>query len=224
MTIRKYLHSCLLVEENGRKLLIDPGAYSFIEKRLRPEDIGAVDVIAITHPHLDHYFPDALKTLARGATIIADKEICAPLAKEGLACEPLRARKSKTIAGFKIKALTAPHGPIPADIPHNQAYLINGKFLHPGDSFSVAGVHPHTKLGVGVKKCDTLALPVAGPWVKLVDALAFAKKLKPKHVIPIHDAIIKDFMLERIYAMCKATLEKDGISFHPLALGETLET
>jgi len=215
MTIRKYLHSCLLVEENGRKLLIDPGAFSFIEKKVRPEDIGIMDVIAITHPHLDHYSPEALRLLAKSGSfsVVTHKDIAGPLAQEGFQCEPLADGKTITIKGFAIKAHKAPHEKIPADIPHNQALMINGTLLHPGDSLSVTGV----------KKCEVLALPVAGPWLKLVDALAFAKKLKPKHVIPIHDAIIKDFMLERIYAMCKATLEKDNISFHPLALGKTLE-
>ncbi len=214
MTIKKYLHSCLLVEENGRKLLIDPGAFSFLEKKVRPEDIERPDVIAITHTHLDHYFPEALRALAGGSVpVIAPKEINEALRKNGFSSETIADGKSKTIYGFTLKALKAPHEPIPADIPHNQAFLINNTLLHPGDSLSITGV----------KKCGVLALPIAGPWIRLVDALAFAIKLKPKHVIPIHDAIIKDFMLERMYAMCKAALEKEDIAFHPLGLGDILE-
>lgn len=212
MTIKKYLHSCLLIEENGKKLLIDPGAFSFIEKKVRPEDIGRPDAVLITHKHLDHYFPDALRALGRGVPIVASKEIVEPLRADGFAAETIADGKVRAEAGFTIKALKAPHEEIPAELPHNQAFLINGTLLHPGDSLSVSGI----------KTCGVLALPVAGPWMRLVDALAFAKKLKPKHVIPIHDAIIKDFMLERIYAMCRTALEKDGITFHPLALGETL--
>lgn len=212
MTVKKYLHSCLLIEEGGKKLLIDPGAFSFIEKKVRLEDIERPDVVLITHKHLDHYFPDALRTLARGVPIIASKEIIEPLRADGFVAEMVADGKIRTEAAFTIKALKAPHEEIPTVLPHNQAFLINGTLLHPGDSLSVSGI----------KSCEVLALPVAGPWMRLVDALAFAKKLKPKHIIPIHDAIIKDFMLERIYAMCHAALEKDGITFHPLALGETL--
>ncbi len=213
MIISKYFHSCLLVEENGRKLLIDPGAFSFIEKEIKPEDIGTVDVIVITHKHPDHYFPDALRIHAKNAVIIADGEICALLAKEGIAHETITEGEIKTIAGFTIQALEAPHECIPAEIPHHLAFLINKKLLHPGDSLSVAGAHT----------CKILALPVAGPWLKLTDALAFAKKLAPAHVIPVHDAIIKDFMLLRIYAMCQNALEKESIAFHPLRLGDALE-
>ena len=63
MKIYKYLHSCLVLEENGKRLLIDPGAFSFLEGLLKPEDIGPVDAILLTHQHLDHYYPDALKII-----------------------------------------------------------------------------------------------------------------------------------------------------------------
>lgn len=45
MTITKYLHSCLYLEKSGKRLLFDPGLFSFIEGRLTPQDIGPVDVI-----------------------------------------------------------------------------------------------------------------------------------------------------------------------------------
>jgi len=205
----------LLVEHQGRKLLIDPGAYTFIEKKVNPEDIGKVDVVAITHKHLDHYAPDALRLIAKSGsfTIVTHKDIADPLAQEGFRTVSLSDGKTVMSEGFSIKVLKAPHEHIPTEIPHNQALLINDTLLHPGDSLSVSGI----------KKCEVLALPIAGPWLKLVDALEFAKKLKPKVVIPIHDVMIKDFMLERIYAMCAAYLEKNAIAFHPLALGESLE-
>ena len=94
------------------------------------------------------------------------------------------------------------------------AYLINGLLLHPGDSLEVKGVG----------RCEIMALPIAAPWLRLVDALMYGRSLAPRTVIPIHDAIIKDFMLERIYAMAKTTLEKYGIAFQPLAPGETTQT
>lgn len=49
-------------------------------------------------------------------------------------------------------------------------------------------------------------------------------RLQPKIVIPIHDTIIKDFMLQRMYdLMLKPILEQQGIRFKPLALGEQYE-
>lgn len=212
MTIKKYLHSCLLVEEGGKKLLFDPGLFSFIEKKLEPQEIGSVDVIVLTHRHQDHYYPEALKIISamRSAIIVANSEIAALLAKESLPCEVMAAGEQKSIAGFIIRAYEAPHAPIPADLPHNLAFLINNRLLHPGDSYTI------TK----VPACEILALPITAPWARLADALDFTKAIKPKLVIPIHDAFIKDFMLEWMYATCKAQLEPLGIAFQPLGIGE----
>jgi L-ascorbate metabolism protein UlaG (beta-lactamase superfamily) len=61
MQIKKYLHSCILIEESGKKLLFDPGAFVFIEGKFKPEEIVPVDVVVVTHSHPDHFFPEALK-------------------------------------------------------------------------------------------------------------------------------------------------------------------
>lgn len=215
MRIQKFLHSCIRIEHLGKKLLIDPGAFSFNDGTLKPEDIGPVDVILITHKHLDHYFPDALKVLLklRKATIITNPDVGAELEKEHLPFTTIAAGQIMTVAGFTIRALDAPHGIIPTALPHNTGYLIDEKLLHTGDSFAVQDVPAGT----------VFALPIAGPWATLQNALDCALRLKPSQVIPIHDAIIKDFMLERIYQMCDAFFAKHNIKFHPLKLGEELE-
>ncbi|OGY59532.1 MAG: hypothetical protein A3B23_01065 [Candidatus Colwellbacteria bacterium RIFCSPLOWO2_01_FULL_48_10] len=215
MVIKKYLHSCILIEEGGKRLLIDPGSLSFIEGKIEPKDIGQVDVVIFTHKHQDHYYPEVLKDfMGTDTKIVSSAEIAVLLKQDGFSAEIASEGEELDIAGFKIKPLRAPHERIPTEIPHNFAYLINNSFLHTGDSLSV--------FGAGYAK--VLALPVAGPWNKLSEALDFAIKLKPRIVIPIHDAIIKDFFLDRIYNyMCKPVLAKEGIEFKPLALGEEIE-
>ena len=215
MTIRKFLHSCIVMEENGKRVLIDPGSFCFVENKITPEDIGPVDVVLITHKHPDHYYPEALKRIfaLKPFTIITNREIGAMRSADGLTGEIISAGDVKNVKGFEIRAYEGVHGRIPTEIPQNLAYLINGKILHPGDSLTVRGVPAH----------DILALPITAPWLRLVDALEFAIAQKPKRVIPIHDVIMKDFMLERIYQMCHAALEKEGIGFRPLLLGEEIE-
>ena len=214
MTIKKYLHSCIPIEDNGKRLLIDPGSFSFIEKFITPADIGGVDVIIYTHKHLDHYDPTILKELMslKEAVIVSNAEIAELLAKDGFTSEIMHEGESKDVAGFQIDAYSAPHGQIPAEIPHNLAYMINKTLLHPGDSLEVQDL----------PVVPVLALPIAAPWLRAVDSIAFAKDIKPQHVIPIHDTIVKDFMLERMYSgMIGPKLEKEGIAFHPLKLGES---
>jgi L-ascorbate metabolism protein UlaG (beta-lactamase superfamily) len=202
------------VEENGKRLLVDPGLFSFIEKKLKPEDIGAVDVILLTHKHADHYYPEVLKELLklRRAVIITNQEIAELLKQEGLKASIMKPNEERQVEGFKVQAFSAPHGEIPAPLPKNTAFLINDTLLITGDSFAP----------FGIEGCRILALPVSAPWARLVDVLFFAKRMNPKIVIPVHDAIIKDFMLDRIYEMCAATLAKDRIEFHHLKLGEEL--
>lgn len=205
MTIKKFLHSCILLEKDGKKLLFDPGAFSFIEGKLKVEDIGAVDAILITHNHVDHYDPQVLKDLQKLGTakIYTILEISELLIKEGLESEVLEPGTTVQIVGFEVKILLAKHEPLPISCPFNVAYLIDGTILNPGDSYNPEGV----------STCETLLLPIAGPWATLIGAMSLVDKVKPKKVIPIHDAIIKDFMLERMYGMLKKVLDEKGIEF-----------
>jgi len=215
MLIKKYLHSCLLIENKGKKLLIDPGAYCFIENKIKPSDIGPVDAILITHNHQDHYSPEAVRVIARmrSPVILAGEEIGSLLEGENFEYQPVSGGEVITVAGFTIRSFEAAHGPLPAVLPNNLGFLINETILHPGDSYNV---HDAGRL-------EVLALPVGGTWARLVDSLEFAKRLKPKTIIPIHDAMLKDFALERIYDLCRHNLERHSIIFHPLSLGEMLE-
>lgn len=214
MVVQKFFHSCLLLEDHGKRLLIDPGLFSFIEGRLKPEDIGAVDAILISHKHQDHFDPDILKRfLSFGPTEIHTiAEIDEDLVKAGLSSIVLKGGDTKEIAGFAVEVFHAPHGPLPIAVPDNAAFLING-LLHPGDSFYPAGL----------TGCETLALPISAPWLTLNQALEMVDRLTPKRVVPIHDGIIKDFMLERMYdRMLRPILEQKEVAFIPLGLGDNL--
>jgi len=225
MIIRKYLHSCICLEENGppspdgygrasKRLLIDPGLFSFIEGKLKPEDIDAVDAILLTHSHQDHCYPEALKKILalKPAPIIAHQEIVDLLAKEGIAAEPIAAGETREVAGFSIQTLEASHEPIPSALPQNLAFLINGAILHPGDSYSL----PKDT------QADILLLPTFAPWARAVDAIRFAESIHPTHVIPIHDGILRDFAEKRFNGMYRIAFEPQGIIFHPLGIGDSI--
>ena len=55
MRITKLEHSCLIVEDGGDTLVIDPGSFT------RPVDADGVVAVVITHEHPDHWTPDQLR-------------------------------------------------------------------------------------------------------------------------------------------------------------------
>ena len=59
MKITKYPQSCLLVETNNKKILIDAGGLKYQEKFL--DNWKTVDLVLITHKHGDHIKIDVLK-------------------------------------------------------------------------------------------------------------------------------------------------------------------
>lgn len=214
MTVTKYLHSCLLVEEGGKRLLIDPGSFSFIEGLLKPQDIPQPQAVFVTHEHPDHFFPDALhRYVERGARLWTNASAAERCRERGIAATVLPPGTNVEIVPFLVEAFAAPHGELPIPKPDNVAFLVNRRFLHPGDS-----LHP----ALAEAKPELLALPVAAPWLTLKDALDFAVAVKPKTVIPIHDAFVKDFFLKRMYETAKTYLTPHGIAFAPLGLGESL--
>lgn len=229
MRIQKYLHSCIGIAYRDQRVLIDPGSFSFAEGILQPDDIPSADIILLTHEHPDHYYPDALKAIARKKKpIILTHENLAPLLEEqGLGARVVRVGETIRQGAFTIQPVEAPHGDLPMPKPENLGFLINDSFLHPGDSlaFHLPFGHQRHRFALShlPKHPRALALPITAPWLILKDALDAAVRIKPEFVIPIHDAIMKDFMLEWIYRMCEIILTGKGIIFHPLKLGETLE-
>lgn len=63
MKISKHIHSCLLVEDQGKTILIDPGNYTFEEGGLDVKKLEKLDAILITHEHLDHMYPPLIKKI-----------------------------------------------------------------------------------------------------------------------------------------------------------------
>lgn len=214
MKITKYGHACLLVEEGDKKLLIDPGSYTF-DNGITPLSIGAVGAIVVTHHHGDHMDAGAIKQFLsmKPAVVIGSQQIKEDLEKEGVEAVTLESG-TQQVAGFALKALEATHERIPGPTPENYAYLINGILLHPGDSYDV------TNLPQGVK---VLALPTQGPWAKAVESIEMAAKLKPEYVIPVHNAIYKDEIGEKFDERIAVANEESGIRGKILKVGESWE-
>lgn len=212
MEIRKYGHSCLLLEEQGQYLLIDPGDFSFRDPFGKAADIPELVAVLITHNHGDHADPDTLKMFrerSKDLKVYGNEDSRAALEKEGVVVEVFESG-IQTIGLFKVEALSSPHNPnVLAPVPANTAYRINGIFIHPGDSLD-----PILYAWQGTQ---VLALPVTAPWASRADSARLAENMKPQIVVPIHDGYtIESFRVNNLNPY-KRHLESLGIILQPLS-------
>lgn len=206
----------MLLEKEGTSLLFDPGTFCFVEGKVKPRYFQNLSAIFITHNHGDHCDVSALKIILQGnpqAKVYANPATHEMLLKDGVAVE-LFNQGEKKIGSFSVKAVPAVHEKVLGPLPENTAYFVDGIFLHPGDSFdvSLSGLAP-----------QVLALPTWAPWMTRVDMVEFAKRVKPKMVVPIHDEPLKDFFLKNQNQGYAKAFKEMGIDFKELNLGEALE-
>ncbi|HKR66960.1 MAG TPA: MBL fold metallo-hydrolase [Thermoanaerobaculia bacterium] len=219
MRIEKFIHSCILVESGGTRILFDPGKFSFMDGAVKADSFHDVAAIVITHPHLDHVDDQAVKMILANnanAIVLGNRAIRDLLAKSDIEVDVFESGQ-RTIGNCTIDALPAKHAELlNAEAPPNVAYIVDGRLLHPGDSFDHA---LDARNGI-----ELLALPVMAPWTTELSVAEFAMRLAPKTVFPIHDGYAKDFFLDSRYDNYRKYFEKQGIEFVPMKeVGATLE-
>ena len=181
MKITKYGHCCMLIEEGGLRIITDPSLYSTGQ-----EAAQNIDIILISHEHQDHFHIDAVKAILAlnpQAKLVTNSAVGTLLQKAGLPFEVVENGQSRKDKEITIEGIGTEHATIYAGIPNvmNTGYFIGGKLFYPGDAFTLPE-----------RAVDILALPVAGPWLKLSEVIDYAKAVKPKIWVPVHDAILKD--------------------------------
>ncbi len=210
MKITKYGHCCLRIEEQNLMILTDPGNYNVC-----PLD-GGVDVILITHEHQDHCHLDALQIiLAKNphAEIITHKGVGKLLDEAGIKWTNISSGEVITRKGVNIKSIGSTHACIHHDLAsvQNTGFLINEKLFYPGDSFELPLV-----------PVDVLALPVAGPWIKLSEAIEYTKAVQPKKVFPVHDGMLRqEHQLGPTRRIPLMLFEPAGIEYVDMGEGES---
>ena len=207
MKISKHLHSCLLIEANGKTVLIDPSNFTAQEKALDVDKVTQLDHILITHEHGDHCYPPLIKTLLEKfpqVTVISNESVANMLQKEGISVS--------TMGTEDILLEAVPHERLwDTQVPENTMFHVFGKLSHPGDSHHVE------------KTNDIFALPLEAPWGSMREAVELALKLKPKYIIPIHDWLLKDQVRQMMYQRLEVFFKTKGIDFKPLETGQIIE-
>jgi L-ascorbate metabolism protein UlaG (beta-lactamase superfamily) len=210
MKISKYLHSCLVFELDGYKLLFDPGKFSFAEGAVTPEMFADVNSIIITHIHPDHLDIENLKKIVAlsNAPVYTTAQVAEVLKKEGI-------ESTVWIDGiyqqgpFKLQAISVVHEPILDNPPPPMlGFLINDKVLHPVDSME-------DKL-LTYQGIELLIMVSMAPFTNELLITAFTDKLKPKQVLPVHDGYAKGFFIKQRYDAYQKHFDKQGIKFNSI--------
>lgn len=181
MRITKFGHCCMLVEESGLRILVDPGTYTTAQNGLEN-----LDIILITQEHADHYDINSIKIVVSknpGAKILTNSAVGSLLSKEGIAYSILEHGQKATERGVAIEGIGDKHAVLYPTLPiaQNTGYMIAGRLFYPGDALTLPN-----------RPVEILALPIAGPWLKLSEAIDYAKAVKPKVCFPVHDGILKN--------------------------------
>lgn len=201
----------MLIETKGLRILTDPGAYSVSQN-----DVRNVDIILITHDHPDHLHAESLKEILKNnnARIITNSGVAKKLQELGLEHSILEGEATEELGEVLLEAFDCKHEEIYGDFGQvqNTGYFINNKLFYPGDSF----FDPE-------KEVDTLALPVAGPWCTIKDAVNYALKVKPKKTFPVHDGMMYADRRGATRAVPTKFLGENGIEFIDMVEGDTKE-
>lgn len=210
MKVTKLGHCCLVIEEEGKRIMTDPGSFSTLQKNEKN-----IDLILYTHEHQDHYHLETLQEVLKNnpnAKIITNTAVGKLLTEAGITFMKVENGESFDFNGITIKGFGNLHAEIYDTYGRvqNTGYMINN-LCFPGDAFENPNCTP-----------DIIALPVTGPWMRIKDAIDYAKNLKPRVVFPVHDAHIKEWA-EFIYRVPTNILKEVRIEFKFLEIGKTEE-
>ncbi|MBP6880958.1 MBL fold metallo-hydrolase [Candidatus Saccharibacteria bacterium] len=209
MKITKYVHSCLLVEDEGKAVFIDPGKWSMESAIADLANWPRIDYVLVTHEHPDHMdinFIDTIRDYNPECLIISNKTVTDKLDARGM--------HASISTPSEINMATTAHAPMwtgqPAP-PENSLFTLWNKLTHVGDSFQM------------IRPAPIVAMPIVSPWGSFAGAMELLLQMQPQAVIPIHDWHLSDEGKVWYYELAEKTLSQAGIQFFPIGDSQPIE-
>ena len=217
MKLTKFAQSCVMIETNNIKILIDPGVISSEEEK---ELWKNPDYVFITHKHSDHFDEDTFHNIKTESTkIYSSREVQNAFSKTKF--EIVKEGDIIDLDKIKVEVVKAVHGYMPflthnnAEINENVGYIITvegRKLYFTSDSISFKNNY----------KCNIIFVPVCNHGLVMgpFEAAQFAKETKAEIVIPYHyDNPRFPTGMEKI----KEEFEKQKLNYKIMQSGEVLE-
>ena len=210
MQITKYEHACLVLENQGERIVIDPGFYT------RPlVDIENVAAIVITHMHDDHCNEaqiDRIMQSSPSAKIYGTDDVCKRLS--GYQTTAVHHGDFYTEGGFTLEFFGDLHAEIHRSIPliQNLGVMVNDQLYYPGDSFTQPD-----------RDVEILACPTSAPWLKISEVMDFVAAIKPKRCFATHNIHLSEVGHEMNNGRVKQVVEAAGGSFEFLKPGDSIQ-
>ncbi len=166
--------------------MTDPGLYSIAQ-----DEEKDIDVVVITHEHSDHLHIESLKKVILNnpkVKIFCNSSVGKLLKAEGLKYSLAEdghwasMNRGTVDTQIQLHFYGDKHATIYKElsVAQNTGVLIDEKFFYPGDCFYKID-----------RPVDILALPVAGPWLKISESIDYALDVKPRVCFPVHDGMLK---------------------------------
>jgi L-ascorbate metabolism protein UlaG (beta-lactamase superfamily) len=209
MRIRKFGHSCLLVENGDDRLLVDPGSYS-----RGFEELTGLTAVLLTHQHADHVDTERLGALLErnpGAQLVSDEETAAKLSLDATTA---RDGDKLQLGDTSVEVFGEWHAVVHPDIPsvRNVGYLFADRLFHPGDAFTDPG-----------RQVDVLALPASAPWLKASEAIDYLRQIRPRVALPVHEQVLAKPGTGLYYGLYERFSTAQGTEWRVLDDGTPLE-
>jgi L-ascorbate metabolism protein UlaG (beta-lactamase superfamily) len=211
MRLTKFGHSCLLVEEGGDRVLLDPGSFSDGYERLE-----GLTAVCVTHQHADHLDAERVRQVLDrnpGVQVVSDEGSAGALAAAGADVEVVHDGDELTLGGLGLRVVGRDHATIHPDLPvvPNVGYLVGGRLFHPGDALTEPG-----------EPVEVLAVPAGAPWLLLADAVDYLRRVGPRVAVPVHERVLSEAGIKIHYGRLEE-LGGEGTSFRVLDDGNPVE-
>lgn len=204
-TITRIADSCLVVETDASRTLVDPGGFAYTWEGIDLNSVGDISQVLITHEHGDHVNLDFVQWLIdrrRDVVVHANESTAAMLAQADIAATTA----APTGTTFEdVSHETLPNG---TTVP-NRSWTVEGVLTHPGDSYQP------TSAG------HVMGLALLAPWGSMTASVEFAKRLGPKMVVPVHDFYLSRSGRGWVTSLASNVLGAAGIEVVGLEPGES---